>query len=84
MNDDWGDTTVQCPHCMKTDIHPKATACHHCGNKLAPGEWSIAMRGVIHSKESDSGFGKVKKSLREIVTLAIVLIIIGIIVLVIG
>ena len=23
--------SMQCPHCYKTDLHPEATKCHHCG-----------------------------------------------------
>ena len=26
--------TMQCPHCMKTDLHLEATKCHHCGGEV--------------------------------------------------
>ena len=25
---------MQCPHCYKTDLHPKATRCHHFGGEI--------------------------------------------------
>jgi hypothetical protein len=28
---------MKCPNCYKTDLHPQATKCHHCGGDIDHG-----------------------------------------------
>jgi uncharacterized protein (DUF983 family) len=42
----------QCPHCYKTDLHPDASRCHHCGGQYIYGEAAgifivVSILGVI-------------------------------------
>ena len=38
---------MQCPHCYKTDLHPKATRCHHCGGEIEH-ETELNLDAVIY------------------------------------
>ena len=47
---------MQCPHCYKTDLHPKATRCHHCGGEIEHESGSTkAVWGLILGAVAASG-----------------------------